>query len=43
MKVYPKEQQQNEPMAVVQDIRKKRMEFQLQAGQNTVKKQGSCC
>ena len=32
MKMYPKEEQRNEPMAVVEDIRKKRREFQLQAG-----------
>ena len=33
MKIYPKEEHKNEPMAVVEDIRKKRKEFQLQAGQ----------
>jgi hypothetical protein len=43
MKIYPKENQSNEPMAVVEDIRKKRREFQLQAGQSAVKKKSGCC
>jgi GTPase SAR1 family protein len=43
MKIYPKEEQRNEPMAVVEDIRKKRREFQLQAGQKEIKKKGGCC
>lgn len=43
MKVYPKEEQRNEPMAVVEDIRKKRKEFQLQAGQKSAMKNSSKC
>jgi hypothetical protein len=43
MKIYPKEEQNNEPMAVVEDIRKKRKEFQLQAGQKKVANKKKCC
>ena len=43
MKMYPKEEQRNEPMAVVEDIRKKRREFQLQAGTREVSKKKGCC
>ena len=43
MQVYPREEQRSEPMAVVEDIRKKRREFQLQAGQTEAKKKSSCC
>ena len=43
MGIYPKEEQRNEPMAVVEDIRKKRREFQLQSGQKEVKKKSGCC
>lgn len=43
MKIYPKEEQNNEPMAVVEDIRKKRMEFQLQSGQRKVPSKKKCC
>ena len=44
MKIYPKEENKNEPMAVVEDIRKKRREFQLQAGnKDAKKKEKGCC
>ena len=43
MKIYPKEEQNNEPMAVVEDIRKKRKEFQLQAGQKKIANKKKCC
>lgn len=43
MRIYPKEEQNNEPMAVVEDIRKKRKEFQLHAGQKKTVTKKSCC
>jgi FtsZ-binding cell division protein ZapB len=43
MRIYPKEEQNNEPMAVVEDIRKKRKEFQLQAGQKKTTAKKKCC
>lgn len=43
MRIYPKEEQNNEPMAVVEDIRKKRKEFQLQAGQKKAPAKKNCC
>ena len=44
MKVYPKQEGKNEPMAVVEDIRRKRREFQLQAGNRQSKKvKKGCC
>lgn len=45
MKIYPKEEQNNEPMAVVEDIRKKRREFQLNSGVKESKKSNrpACC
>lgn len=44
MKIYPKEEQKNEPMAVVEDIRKKRRELQLNSGVREAKKNSkSCC
>jgi hypothetical protein len=38
MKIHPKAEQHNEPMAVVEDIRNKRIQFQLRVGTKTVKK-----
>lgn len=43
-KLYPKEEKTKEANPIAEDIRKKRKEFQLQAGkQNIAKNQKSCC